>query len=1448
MNYFLNLITQHPKVFLIILIIALLLILFIYVLPFIFKLIGKRQNVKETSALKKDLMIWRKISNLAKGGSNADKSKLLLAKEQIEILRDSFNRGIAILRANGRKLYDVPWYICIGEPGAGKSAIMSNHELNLLASEEEDVDIKGKPVSASLRFWFGIKAVVLEVGGKTFFDRWFGGSSAEFNEIIKLLGSKHGKKPLSGIILTIPADALIGDDKELTQKKASLIATEFNKLLNKLSINLPCYVLISKLDVVTGFKDYFSRFDDNMRNKVFGWDNRPNGNDYDKEIFKDFWGNIVESLRKGRNTLLLPKPPIFIGNANEAGNIYMFPEAFDTLYANLDVYLKTIFSKQMQAENESLKLEGVYFTAGKDQGITLNPEFAKLKNMQIEDAPMYSQNQSSKSFFIADLLNNRIFNESPFAGLTHVAKMKRDLPIFVLSSFFMIVGIVWGGAAIFNSGKLRSVFNTESTYYEKMETLLTNKVLDYSPLVSTDESGKGVVLFNKPMFNNEGIERMAFFLKAYNQAMSVWGAPFGFKTSSLIKYGQTNLAYNERQFIFNKIQTRMSFFPILNAVEKNFQQTINQPVAQLKRDAIFELLKIAALQENDSETSGNYSQYRDNAMNAFISYMFPDFSPETRKILTTYNVKYDKYLTATNLEILLSPSYAKGYEAGIKSIINGWLSLTNYPEDPYSLQKNLINYGAEMESLFNKYKSFDPLPLIPGDIVPIEINVNEWLSLYEEEKRVVANITNAISRLWSYYKEKMGSEISNKMNLATLLPPAYISYQNQLNSDFDMLETYGRVNIKRSDGYSVYHSLIETNYLQKIKDNINRKLQNDYAVLKKRMVTIENNPFLKEAQNPDNDTLSVNNSNYAVIGNLLKFSVLNNMNIQEDIVNFGKSWRENESIISSQSEQLKAYINKYGNNYFVETLAPMSQKMFEMQASYRRIILGNYLLAFYPLSITEFMTKIYNLESPTDTMGTLLVKNSEPASGKITFRGEFNPDVINHYINPFGVLRNSIAAKEKSGIYDYAIEYFLADRNYQNVSFIMENYNKNFIQYWGNFADSFKPNFSTYSTFHSFINSALAYRINSMLYSVYDKSYEFLSNVNDAFLTPSTISSKNSYLLLIANRRNTLNSNYSEYCTKLLDSWASLPNSAQDANKVLISMSNRRLMSDFLISQASDSSFQDIPWWRNLFLKGINLIKTEVLDKARSIWKNYQRSFSKFPLVADGSIHDVLSPEDIKLLVNTFKDYGWFAEPANENEEGDNTILEIKEPVKLNKIIKNENEIKKWSETVMRILNAIGGSTPLEWTLIIPDSEEQASLASKYSSYPSAMARFRYINIAYLSSVNSKRVPTNAGAGKEINAATGEANARDLIFNFYAYSDSKLPEASLKMPGAWAPVRFYLKRGAIKNSDKGIYYIPLIIKDLVDMDYIFYVGIKFNKPLPEPNEWPTRSTKPELDY
>ena len=70
-------------------------------------------------------------------------------------------------RRNGAGLYDLPWYMIIGPPGAGKTTVLVNSGLNFpLAQKFGKEALRGVGGTRSCDWWFTDQAVLLDTAGR----------------------------------------------------------------------------------------------------------------------------------------------------------------------------------------------------------------------------------------------------------------------------------------------------------------------------------------------------------------------------------------------------------------------------------------------------------------------------------------------------------------------------------------------------------------------------------------------------------------------------------------------------------------------------------------------------------------------------------------------------------------------------------------------------------------------------------------------------------------------------------------------------------------------------------------------------------------------------------------------------------------------------------------------------------------------------------------------------------------------------------------------------------------------------------------------------------------------------------------------------------------------------------------------------------------------------------
>ena len=70
-------------------------------------------------------------------------------------------------RRDGAGLYDLPWYMIIGPPGAGKTTVLVNSGLNFPLAEKFGKEaLRGVGGTRSCDWWFTDQAVLLDTAGR----------------------------------------------------------------------------------------------------------------------------------------------------------------------------------------------------------------------------------------------------------------------------------------------------------------------------------------------------------------------------------------------------------------------------------------------------------------------------------------------------------------------------------------------------------------------------------------------------------------------------------------------------------------------------------------------------------------------------------------------------------------------------------------------------------------------------------------------------------------------------------------------------------------------------------------------------------------------------------------------------------------------------------------------------------------------------------------------------------------------------------------------------------------------------------------------------------------------------------------------------------------------------------------------------------------------------------
>ena len=82
-------------------------------------------------------------------------------------------------------------------------------------------------------------------------------ATSEWREFLGLLKKHRYNCPVNGLLLTIPVESLIQDSPEEMERKAAKIARQLEVIQRELDVRFPVFVLVTKCDLIHGFREYF---------------------------------------------------------------------------------------------------------------------------------------------------------------------------------------------------------------------------------------------------------------------------------------------------------------------------------------------------------------------------------------------------------------------------------------------------------------------------------------------------------------------------------------------------------------------------------------------------------------------------------------------------------------------------------------------------------------------------------------------------------------------------------------------------------------------------------------------------------------------------------------------------------------------------------------------------------------------------------------------------------------------------------------------------------------------------------------------------------------------------------------------------------------------------------------------------------------------------------------
>jgi hypothetical protein len=343
-----------------------------------------------------------------------------------EELREKFKAGLKTLTDSGKNLTRFPLYVMVGEPGAGKTEAIRHSSIRFPQGINDL--LQGVGGTYNMDWWFTNDAIILDTAGALLLEQ---SNKAQFEEFLKMLKQYRPDYPVTGLVLAIPADSLLTDDPRHLAEKAGRIVEQFAVLQESLDLRYPVYVMVTKCDLVTGFREFFDApGNDAFEPQMLGWSNPdPLDQPFEPSRTGKLLEPLAERMQRVRDKLLAADWPTGpdIRRLDFLDAVYAFPGEFRRLFDPLGKYLEILFHSDRWKNQRPPFFRGIYFTSSLRQGAVLDKELAAALNLPLARLPDVRGYQTEKSMFLRDFFLEKLFRESGLVTrLTNIAAGLRN--------------------------------------------------------------------------------------------------------------------------------------------------------------------------------------------------------------------------------------------------------------------------------------------------------------------------------------------------------------------------------------------------------------------------------------------------------------------------------------------------------------------------------------------------------------------------------------------------------------------------------------------------------------------------------------------------------------------------------------------------------------------------------------------------------------------------------------------------------------------------------------------------------------------------------------------------------------------------------------------------------------------------------------------------------------
>ena len=334
-----------------------------------------------------------------------------LKRREIDTIRKRMLEAINTIKTSklglvsgAAALYELPWYMIVGNPAAGKSSAIANSGLQFPFADKNGKVVHGIGGTRNCDWFFTTDGIVLDTAGRYSVheedrEEWFG-----FLSLLK----KHRKlAPINGIIIAVSITELTSNKPEFGINLAKNLRQRVQEITEKLEVFAPVYVVFTKADLIDGFNEFFLDTDRNEKDRVWGATLPYSIKNTNQDVV-DFFDHRFDELYDGLKQMSLANMAMNHSDRMPPG-VFTFPLEFSSIKNPLRAFIATLFEENPFQFKPVFR--GFYLTSALQEGAVVSASSERIANrfnLKYQRQPR-TEITSQHGFFLLDLFRKVIF-------------------------------------------------------------------------------------------------------------------------------------------------------------------------------------------------------------------------------------------------------------------------------------------------------------------------------------------------------------------------------------------------------------------------------------------------------------------------------------------------------------------------------------------------------------------------------------------------------------------------------------------------------------------------------------------------------------------------------------------------------------------------------------------------------------------------------------------------------------------------------------------------------------------------------------------------------------------------------------------------------------------------------------------------------------------------------